>query len=383
MKTLYALPDHEVIMDLIPGIAQRHLGHEDALRRIGENSGVVPVAIDPSQGGKVLWADIGDLPYREWQFMYTIQSAAQQGAITDSFTTDMDVLRTDGIFGQTLYPSGFIFHISRCGSTLTAKALARLEKNVVVNQGGPLQRGFWAYLSDDWRAEVVASEDNLAMFRNLVFGMARKRRESEQASFVKFISWNVLYLDFVVAAFPDVPCLFLYRDPVEVIASVKKETTAVLLAKGKPQATFLTNRDYAETASMTDTAYLGECYANYFRAALSGAEEHVRYLNYTDINSRTFSEILGRGLKVKPSPGELEYMREQFKYHSKDDSDATKFRSDSSEKRASMSEEECRTVTQTCSSFVDQLDRSPRNLFSKIGASDRQKNVPLRHGEKM
>lgn len=383
MKALYALPDHEVIMDLIPGITRQHLGHDEALRRIGEDPGIVPVAIDPNEGGKVLWANIGDLPYREWQFMYTIQTAAQQGAISDSFTTGMDVLRTDGVFGQTIYPSGFIFHISRCGSTLTAKALARLDKNVVVNQGGPLQRGFWAYLSDDWRAEVVASEDNLAMFRNLVLGMARKRGESAQASFVKFISWNVLYLDFILAAFPDVPCLFLYRDPVEVIASVKKETTAVLLAKGKRQATFLTKRDYAETASMTDTAYLGECYANYFRAALSAADERVRYLNYTAINSQTFPEILGRGLNLKPSPGELEYMREQFKFHSKDDSDATNFRSDSSEKRASMSEEEHRTVTQACGSFVDQLDRSPRNLFPKIDASDRQVNVTLRHGEKM
>ena len=37
--------------------------------------------------------------------------------------------------------------------------------------------------------------------------------------FVKFDSWNTLDLALIRRAFPDVPWIFLYRDPVEVIVS--------------------------------------------------------------------------------------------------------------------------------------------------------------------
>ena len=60
MKALYALPDHEVVMELIPRIADTHLSADAAVERIRAVNGLVPVAIDPADGGKVLWADIGD-----------------------------------------------------------------------------------------------------------------------------------------------------------------------------------------------------------------------------------------------------------------------------------------------------------------------------------
>ena len=71
MTALYALPDHEVVEDLIPGISQNHVGNEEALARIHATNGMVPLAVDPqSERGseaKVLWADLGDHPFREWQ----------------------------------------------------------------------------------------------------------------------------------------------------------------------------------------------------------------------------------------------------------------------------------------------------------------------------
>ena len=81
MKALYALPDHEVVMELIPRIADTHLSADAAVERIRAVNGLVPVAIDPESetggGGKVLWADIGDHLFQEWQFMYTVQTLAQ------------------------------------------------------------------------------------------------------------------------------------------------------------------------------------------------------------------------------------------------------------------------------------------------------------------
>ncbi|MEN3950273.1 hypothetical protein [Iodidimonas sp. SYSU 1G8] len=365
MKALYALPDHEVVMELIPGIVDTHLSADDAVARIRATNGLVPVAIDPADGGKVLWADIGDHPFQEWQFMYTVQSLAQKGDIGEAFTTNFSILLDDRILADPISPSGFIFHVSRCGSTLTAKALARSPRHVVINQGGPLQRGFWATITQDWAHEAEPTPDNLKAFRNLVLAMARRRRPEQRYSFVKFISWNTLYLDFVSRAFPDVPAVFLYREAVEVIASVLRETTAILWAKGRPQAGFLTGMDWRETIEMDDVRYLAICFAEYFRLALN-ANGRVTHINYTNINPETFPVILRQGLRFEPGDGEFELMVEQFRFHSKDDSDKVEFQSDSAEKRAAMPESDRRVIEQECAALMEKLDRSPDNLFAQI-----------------
>lgn len=356
-------------MALIPRIGQTHLGADEAVARIRAVNGLVPVAIDPESetggGGKVLWADIGDHPFREWQFLYTVQTLARQDAIGEAFTTDFSILLDDRILADPISPEGLIFHISRCGSTLTAKALARSPRNVVINQGGPLQRGFWATITRDWAQDAAPTPDNLKAFRNLVLAMARRRRPEQRHAFVKFISWNTLYLDFVSRAFPDVPAVFLYRNPVEVIASVLRETTAILWAKGRRQAGFLTGMDWRETVAMDEVRYLAICFAEYFRVALN-AGGRVTHINYTDIKPEKFPTILRRGLRFDPGQSEFDLMVEQFRFHSKDDSDSKEFTSDSAEKRASMSEADKRLVEQECGTLMERLDRSPDNLFARI-----------------
>lgn len=373
MSALYALPDHEVVEDLIPGIARTRLGNDKAIERIRETAGMVPVAIDPETeaggAGKVMWADIGDHPFREWQFMYTVQSLAGSSAIGEAFTTDFSILRDERILADPIFPSGFVYHISRCGSTLTAKALARSPHHVVINQGGPLQRGFWATITGDFTRAAEPSPENLRALRNLVLAMTRRRRPEQAHSFVKFISWNTLYMDFISQAFPEVPALFLYRNPVEVIASVLRETTAVLWAKGKRQAGFLTGLDWRETAEMSDVRYLAICFARYLETADS-ATSGVAHVNYTDINPENFRAMVRKGLRFDPGEDEFALMVEQFRFHSKDDSDQQRFTADSAEKRASMPEADTRLIADCCAHLVERLDHSARNLFPRSVTAD-------------
>lgn len=368
MTALYALPDHEVVMGLIPAIGQTCLGIDEAVDRIRATPGLVPVAIDPESetggSGKVLWADIGDHPFREWQFMYTIQSLAQASAIGDAFMTDFAILQDDRILADPIEPEGFMFHISRCGSTLSAKALARSPRHVVINQGGPLQRGFWATITKDWTQDAEPSAENLKAFRNLVLAMTRRRSPEQAHAFVKFISWNTLYMDFAMRAFPDVPAIFLYRNPVEVIASVLRETSAVLWAKGRRQAGFLTGLDWQTTAEMDAVEYLALIFARYLKLA-EEASGRIAHINYTEINPANFPAMLSRGLNFHPDAEEMALMLEQFQFHSKDDSDKKQFTSDSAEKRASMPDADKQRVAAICGDLVERLDRSPANLFTR------------------
>ncbi len=357
-------------MALIPQIGQTFLGNDEAVERIRATPGMVPIAIDPTSEsggtGRVLWADIGDYPFREWQFMFTIEALAKQGKIGDAFSTAFDILLDDRILADPITPSGFMFHISRCGSTLTAKALARSPRHVVINQGGPLQRGYWATITRDFSQPAEASEQNLHMFRNLVLAMTRRRCPDQMYSFVKFISWNTLYMDFAMQAFPAVPALFLYRNPVEVIASVLRETSAVVWAKGRQQAEFLSGADWHDTADMDTVEYLARCFARYLEFAEQASakfEGRVAHVNYTSINPDNFPAMLSRGLNFDPGAEELALMAEQFRFHSKDDSDSHQFQSDSAEKRAAIPEADKALVANFCAAAMDRLDTSPANLF--------------------
>lgn len=370
MTAIYALPDHEVVMALIPHIGQTFLDHDEAVERIRATPGMVPVAIDPESeiggSGKVLWADIGDYPFREWQYMFTIEALAKQGKIGDAFSTSFDILLDDRILADPITPSGFMFHISRCGSTLTAKAMARSPRHVVINQGAPLQRGFWATITRDFTQAAEPSTDNLHMFRNLVLAMARRRSPEQRYSFVKFISWNTLYMDFALQAFPQVPALFLYRNPVEVIASVLKETSAVVWAKGRRQAEFLSGSPWQDTVDMPMVEYLARCFARYLEFAEQAAQQfagRVAHVNYTSINPENFPIMLSRGLHFDPGADELALMSEQFRFHSKDDSDSQTFQSDSEQKRAAIPDADQALVAQFCAAAMDRLDASPANLF--------------------
>ncbi len=364
MQAIFALPDHEVVGALLPE-TDREVPIKDALSRIAETPGMVPVAIDHRDGGHVLWADLGDHPFREWQYLFTVKHLAENGLVGEAFRTGFDILQDDRVVNGGIRLRGFVFHISRCGSTLVAKALARSDTHVVITQGSPLQRGFWATLTDDWRQPLDTTPEALAMFRNLVQAMTRPRRPQQDTAFIKFISWNVLYADFIAAAYPDVPALFLYRDPVEVIASVMNETTAVLHAKGTREAEFLTGKSIDDTLAMGDVAYLAECYARYFETVGASSMSNLSWLNYADLKAERFADIVTRGLAFEPERSVLNDMLEQFQFHSKDDSDSTTFTADSADKRQSMSSDDQALINTVCGESFQALNRAPRNLFPK------------------
>ncbi|MEX1148214.1 MAG: hypothetical protein WEB93_07525 [Sphingomonadales bacterium] len=361
LEYYYAVPEHLVIRELIPDIDNRRLAGAAARDAIANNPGVVPVGIDPDEGGTVFWADIGDYPFREWQFLYTIDHLAKAGRIGMSFTTALDALRDPEIATRGLAPRGFIFHVSRCGSTVLGKALARADENVVINQGGPLQHGFWALVTDNWSRPPVASDENLHLFRQVVLALTRQRQPGQRNAFVKFISWNTLCMDFIFQAFPDVPAVFLYRDAAEVIASVRKNTTAALEARGTSKGIFIAGNDQNPDA----VKYLTNCYSKYFDHALDAVERGLNVVNYRNINGDNARHIMGEGLGYEPDPETWSGMRGQFDVYSKDDTDKTVFTSDEAAKQSAIPDEDRAIIDASCRDLADRLDDCPGNLFPR------------------
>ena len=362
---LYALPDHEVMENLLPGIRDQHLSITAAVERIKSQSGLIPVAVNPHGNGLLYFADIGNTPLLEWKYIYTIERLAQENAIGEIFSTDLEILQRDDLAFDCLSPTGLIFHVSRCGSTLFTKALARSPRNLVINQGGPLQEGFWAAITDHWQHPPEINDRNILMLQNLVRLMARKRRPEYEHGFVKFISWNVIYVDLICAAFPAASALYLYRDPVEVIANVLQETTAVLRAKGDLHARELTGLLPQETAHMSNVEYLACCYANYFNVVLDKSEATgLQLVNYRQLrHAEAFADILARGFDLRPDNAELELMRKQYLYYSKDDTDTTLFSDEIDDMLEILPGDDKQVIKSVCNSALARLDASERNLY--------------------
>src|SRR5581483_3596580 len=100
-------------------------------------------------------------------------------------------------FREEAPPAGFIYHWSRCGSTLVTQMLAALPENAAVSEAAPVEQ----VLSIPGAAE--------RWLRPLIAAMGRGAR-----TFVKLEAPHTLALPVLQRIFPETPWIFLYRDPV-------------------------------------------------------------------------------------------------------------------------------------------------------------------------
>ena len=111
-------------------------------------------------------------------------------------------------------PSGLIFHMSRCGSTLVSGMLASLDHNLVISEAAPIDTVVWA---PDAQPDLDRRQHS-GWLAAMIAALAQPRCD-ELNSFVKLDCWHALALPLFRATFPDVPWVFLCRDPVEVLVS--------------------------------------------------------------------------------------------------------------------------------------------------------------------
>jgi hypothetical protein len=113
-----------------------------------------------------------------------------------------------------LPPRGFIFHMSRCGSTLVSQMLAASDRNLVVSEAAPVDT---IVRAKDTRAELI-DDQHVEWLTSMIAALGQPRCR-EQNFFVKTLSSHATALPLFRRAFPSVPWIFLYRDPVEVLVS--------------------------------------------------------------------------------------------------------------------------------------------------------------------
>jgi hypothetical protein len=190
------------------------------IENISEIRGFLPFQLMGSGTSATLaWCDFRDVTLQKPFFIRDVYRRAflpnPQFA-----ATSLDLLLEAEKVLRGLKPNGFIFHMSSCGSTLLANMLRALPRNISLGEPNVLSNLLAL-------GGIQGGPRSVDLFRNGVSALGQRRLGIEENYIIKFSSATTLFLPIILQAFPDVPSVFLYRNPVEVLVSNMKVPTQV------------------------------------------------------------------------------------------------------------------------------------------------------------
>ncbi len=229
-------------------------------------------------------------------------------------------------WAESTSPSGLVFHMTHCGSTLVSRMLAAGEARLALGEPQPLDMAL--------RICAEASLDEptqLALVRGVV-GALCAPRAGETQLFLKLDAWHIGLLPLLRHAFPDTPWVFLYRAPLEVMTPLL-ETIGLDPGRFPIRALGLD----ADAASLPEADYLAAALAAICELALAGhAETGGLLVNYSELPSAAQSRILPH-FGVTGSPGDAAAMALAARDNAK--APGLRFAPDSAAKRAAATPE--------------------------------------------
>lgn len=199
-------------------------------------------------------------------------------------TTPIATLNDNAEIEPSLIPTGFIFHMSRCGSTLLSQLLAALPHNIVISEAGPID----SVLRANWPKAQFSDEERIGWLRALMSSYARPRY-GEQHFFVKFDCWHTRALPLIQRAFPEVPWIFVIRDPVQVLVSHSRQPGAQMVPSLLPPSWLGLDWPTGSYGSIVD--YHAQVLAHICEAGYANLNQRACIINYQQLPSALFSII--------------------------------------------------------------------------------------------
>lgn len=110
-------------------------------------------------------------------------------------------------------PRAFIHHASRCGSTLLTQLLGSLDSHIALSEPPALDQ-----LLRAGRQGLLQADEQRAWLGGLLSAFGQPRR-GERELVIKLDAWNIFEAEVLHGLFPHTPWLFVYREPLEIVAS--------------------------------------------------------------------------------------------------------------------------------------------------------------------
>jgi hypothetical protein len=311
----------------------------------------------------VEWCHLGDLRATDPFFEQTLERAMRHPFnLLFRHRTPLHELATEQAQTGELNVAGFVFHMSRCGSTVVSQMLAALERNVVLSEPTPLDQ----VLRLPSRLADVPQDQIVALMRGMVAALGRKRRSAERDLFVKFDAWHVLLLPLIRRAFPTVPWVFVYREPLEVLSSLARLRPAQMFPNGIPASVL----SPAATACADFDEYAVQVLACYLRAAIAiaCAGDGGLLVEYQELPETACTKMLAHfGLQY--TEAERAAMREAALHDAKNP--GMRFRPDGAAKRQDVADEVCALAETHLAPLYAQLEVLRRGAGTPQGCAQR------------
>ncbi len=273
--------DTDVARQLIADIRANRLAPTP---KDGTNSALVsgwfPVAmtaIDDQPTGR--WMYLGDKSFTEPFFETTLSGRKGHPFNTKPFASfsSLDMLVEAAAHTDAIAPAAFIFHVSRCGSTLLSQLMGLDPTNIVLAEAALIDQVLrWPYQHPTLAATYSADTWLNAAIRLL----GQRKKAQEQRFFIKLDSWHLFFYPVFRRLYPQVPFILLYRSPEEVLRSHQKQRGFQVVPGALEPGIFGCNPSQATDLD----SYCCEVLAHYYAEMVRIAEKDHRchLANYQD-----------------------------------------------------------------------------------------------------
>lgn len=290
------------------------------------------VVVDGRPG--LSWMDMTGIDLVEPFFHQTVARAKQ--ANRREVFTEFDVLLQLEKTLDSVAPTGFIFHSSRCGSTLVSNACRAIHDSIVLSEPTAVDKLIARFITDAPAGSVKESLYSIFL-RGVVHALGQRRHGTEKHLIVKFACCSFTQFERIHRIWPTVPWLFLYRDPVETIVSNLADVPPWLLDNDRRVVASIMDVSTAEADKMPLEEICARTIGGFYSLAHRLAPEGGMLLNYKQLSLPVISGVLNF-FNLIPSAEEIEKISRGSRTYSKEATGARAFVADSETKQQRASE---------------------------------------------
>lgn len=249
------------------------------------------------------WLYTNDKEFTEPFFDETISKCKRANFYNYRSVSSIEVLPQWSAGIERVPPSAFIFHVSRCGSTLASQLLAQDRTNIVLSEvpffDSILRAG--NSISYEMLKDAIAFYSPVKNYRKRLF--------------IKTDSWHIFFYKQIRELYPQTPFILLYRRPDEVVRSQQKRRGMHAIPGVIEPSLFGFEHD---VRVMNQDVYLGEVLDKYFQAFLQVLEKDTLAtpVNYNE-GPVTMVEKIAQITNTPISDEEMEKVKSRAMYHAK------------------------------------------------------------------
>ena len=280
------------------------------------------------------WMDLHGIDFREPFFNETLAriESEKRGRVLTTF----DALLQFEKICDGLSPSGFILHSSRCGSTLVANACRAVKDSIVIAEAPVIDKLITRFFTDGLSGSAKELLYKL-LLRATVTALGQRVKGDESHYFVKLACTSTLQIHRLRCIWPEVPFVFLYRDPVETIVSNLLSIPEWMRAEVNPAAAAaIVGVDEEHVTSLGAEEYCARSLGRFFASVDANFDSRMKLLNYEQLSFDSLVAILNF-FGIDPTVDEADAVRKVSRLYSKDSTSTRVFEDDSLQKRSAAS----------------------------------------------